>query len=133
MADVPNLYRIILQVSDLDEAAEFYSNLLGLEGRVIRGQRRYFDCGSVILALLDPTGDGEKAKPTADYIYFSVNDLEKIHARAGALGCLSKESIHGAPAGDIVKRPWGERSFYATDPFGNLLCFVDAGTIFTGR
>jgi len=30
-------------------------------------------------------------------------------------------------------RPWGERSFYAHDPFGNPLCFVDATTIFTGK
>jgi len=32
-----------------------------------------------------------------------------------------------------VERPWGERSFYAVDPFGNPLCFVDQKTLFTGR
>ena len=132
MADTPNLYRVILHVSDLDKAAEFYSNLLGSQGRRIRGARHYFDCGPVILALLDPTAGGEKAKPNPDHIYFSVKDLEKVHARAVALGCLSKEDVHDEPAGDIVKRPWGERSFYARDPFGNRLCFVDAQTIFTG-
>ena len=26
----------------------------------------------------------------------------------------------------------GERSFYARDPFGNGLCFVDENTLFTG-
>jgi hypothetical protein len=36
-------------------------------------------------------------------------------------------------AGAIVRRPWGERSFYAVDPFGNKLCFVDRATLFTGR
>jgi hypothetical protein len=40
---------------------------------------------------------------------------------------------HDQGAGDIVTRPWGERSFYAADPFGNRLCFVDEQTIFTGR
>lgn len=29
-------------------------------------------------------------------------------------------------------RPWGERSFYCRDPFGNGLCFVDEKTLFTG-
>jgi hypothetical protein len=29
-------------------------------------------------------------------------------------------------------RPWGEESFYVTDPFGNRLCFVRTGTTFTG-
>ena len=34
--------------------------------------------------------------------------------------------------GAIVVRPWGERSFYAEDPTGNPLCFVDDRTLFTG-
>jgi hypothetical protein len=88
----------------------------------------------VILALLDPTGGGMKAQPNPDYIYFSVDDLETVHARARTLGCLSRENVDGRrPAGEIVVRPWGERSFYARDPFGNGLCFVDARTLFTGR
>jgi hypothetical protein len=33
--------------------------------------------------------------------------------------------------GEIARRPWGERSFYMRDPFGNPLCFVDEGTLFT--
>ena len=133
MADAANLYRVTLQVSDLDKATEFYSNLFGAKGRRIRGGRHYFDCGSVILALEDPTSEGEKARPTPDYVYFSVKDLEKLHTRAVALRCLSSEDVHDEPAGDIVKRPWGERSFYAIDPWGNKLCFVDPGTIFTGK
>jgi len=133
MADTPNLYRVILHVSDLDKAAEFYSTLLGSQGRRIRGARHYFDCGPVILALVDPEGGGEKSKPNPDYIYFSVDDIEKIHSRARELGCLSRGEVHEASGGDIVTRPWGERSFYADDPFGNGLCFVDERTIFTGR
>ena len=54
-------------------------------------------------------------------------------ARASELGCLSKVQVHDEPAGDIVTRPWGERSFYADDPFGNGLCVVDERTLFTGR
>jgi hypothetical protein len=33
----------------------------------------------------------------------------------------------------MVVRPWGERSFYVKDPWGNGLCFVDEKTLFTGR
>jgi len=133
MNDIPNLYRIILQVSDLDRASEFYTTLLGIEGRRIRGARHYFDCGPVILALLDVTTGGEEAKTAPDNIYFSVNDLEAVFERAKSLGCLSKTDVHGDPAGEIVTRPWGERCFYAEDPFGNPLCFVDSKTLFTGR
>ena len=133
MADVPSVFRVVLQVSDLDQAVEFYSKLLGTKGRRIHGARHYFDCGGVILALLDPTHGRVKAKPSPDYVYFSVKGLEKVHARAKELGCLSKEKVHEESGGDIATRPWGERSFYADDPFGNGLCFVDEKTLFTGR
>lgn len=134
MANTPKLFRIILQVSELDRAAEFYAKLLADEGRMIpRASRHYFDCGPVILALVDVTTGGETAKPLPDYIYFAVNNLEDVHARASELGCLSTEDVHGASAGEIVKRPWGERSFYVADPWGNGLCFVDENTLFTGK
>jgi hypothetical protein len=132
MAD--KLFRIILQVDDLDKAAEFYSKLLDDPGRRIpRASRHYIDCGPVILALVDVTAAGEQAKALPDYIYFAVANLEKVHARAKELNCLSSEDVHGASAGEIVVRPWGERSFYVADPWGNGLCFVDENTLFTGR
>jgi catechol 2,3-dioxygenase-like lactoylglutathione lyase family enzyme len=133
MSDIPNLYRIVLQVSDLDRAANFYTELLGIEGRRIRGARHYFDCGPVILALIDVMTGGEEASPSPDNIYFSVNDLEAVFERARNLDCLSEADVHGDPAGEIVTRPWGERSFYVKDPFGNPMCFVDSKTLFTGR
>ncbi len=84
-------------------------------------------------ALVDVTAGGEQAKPLPDYIYFAVDNLETIHARATELNCLSSADVHGASAGEIVVRPWGERSFYVADPWGNGLCFVDESTLFTGR
>jgi predicted enzyme related to lactoylglutathione lyase len=132
MNDTPNLYRIILEVSDGRRAVEFYSKLLGIEGRDVRGSRFYFQCGPVILALLDVAASGEEVKSFPENIYFSVDDLEAVYERASSLDCLSSDDVHGAPAGQIVKRPWGERSFYVKDPFGNKLCFVDSSTLFTG-
>ncbi len=134
MATAPPIFRIILQVSDLDKAENFYGKLLGDPGRRIpRASRHYIDCGQMILALVDVTAEGKKAQPLPDKIYFAVGNLEQVHARAVELDCLSNEDVHGASAGEIVVRPWGERSFYATDPWGNGLCFVDEKTLFTGR
>ena len=134
MPQAPPLYRIILQVSDLDRAEEFYGKLLGDRGRRIpRASRHYIDCGPVILALVDVTSEGNQPIPIPDNIYFAVTDLEDVHHRATALDCLSDEDVHGDSAGEIVKRPWGERSFYAFDPWGNKLCFVDERTLFTGK
>ena len=134
MPKAPKLFRVILQVSDLDKAADFYAKLLGDNGRRIpRASRHYIDCGPVILALVDQSAGGLKAKPLPDYIYFAVKNLKQVHARAKELKCLSTEDVHGDPAGEIVKRPWGERSFYVDDPWKNGLCFVDEKTLFTGR
>lgn len=128
------LFRVTLQVSDLDKASAFYSKLLDDEGiRIPRGARHYYNCGPVILALVDQAADGLEAKPIPDYVYFAVNDLEAIYERAKALGCLSEERIHDDKGGQIVTRPWGERSFYCDDPWGNGLCFVDEKTLFTGK
>lgn len=134
MANAPSLFRIILQVPDLDQAEQFYGKLLGDNGRRIpRASRHYIDCGPVILALVDPSIDDQQARPLPDYIYFSVGNLEEIHQRARELDCLSKEDVHGDSAGEIAVRPWRERSFYVTDPWGNGLCFVDEKTLFTGK
>ena len=75
MAETPRLFRIILQVPDLDKAEAFYSKLLGDAGRRIpRASRHYIDCGPMILALVDTTAE-EPPKPLPDYIYFAVSDL----------------------------------------------------------
>ena len=132
MAD--KLFRIILQVDDLDQAEQFYGKLLDDPGRRIpRASRHYIDCGPVILALVDPSADGKKAEPLPDYIYFAVNDLDEYFERAKALNCLANDRYHDQEAGQIVKRPWGEVSFYCEDPWGNGLCFVDETTLFTGN
>jgi len=130
----PTLFRIALQVADLDQASAFYAKLLDDQGRRIpRGSRHYFDCGPVILALVDVAAGHLEPKPIPDYVYFAVSNLDEIHERAKGMNCLAKDDVHGADAGAIVKRPWGERSFYAEDPWGNGLCFVDENTLFTGR
>lgn len=133
----PPLYRIILQVDNLDRAEDFYGKLLGDRGRRIHGaSRHYIDCGPVILALVDVNGEnipGLQPQPLPDYIYFAVSDIEACYERARELQCLSTEDVHGDSAGDLVRRPWGERSFYAHDPWGNGLCFVDESTLFTGK
>lgn len=133
MTDIPRIFRVTVQVPDIDMAERFYSSLLGTHGTPIRGgSRHYFDCGPVILALLAP-GDGVTVQPSPNDVYFSVNNLSAVHARAAELGCLAQGMVHDELAGSIVVRPWGERSFYAVDPFGNELCFVEAGTEFTSR
>ena len=131
----PRLFRVILPVDDLEAAARFYATLLDSTGMRISAGRHYFMCGAVILALYDPRADGDARtpRPNFDHVYFAVADLEATYRRAQQLGGLSRETGDGGlPMGAIARRPWGERSFYLEDPFGNPLCFVDEATVFKG-
>jgi len=118
-------------VGNLDQAADFYGKLFGLEARKQAGSRCYFTCGPVTLQVVDVSSVA-KPHPAAKALYFTVKDLDAVFARAKALGCLSREDVHGVSGGVISVRPWGERSFYAEDKWKNPLCFVEAGTIYPG-
>jgi len=125
------IFRITAEVDNLTEAAAFYSVLLGQAGTRYPGARHYFDCGGVILAVLDVAAGGMTPQPLPKSLYFAVDDIAGLHARAKQLGALAPFAVHGQPAGEVIARPWGERSFYATDRWGNELCFVEDGTLFT--
>jgi predicted enzyme related to lactoylglutathione lyase len=128
------IFRIIVPASDLERAAQFYQALLGDEGMRVSPGRHYFTCGGVILAVYSPKADGDpvEPRPNFEHIYFAVGDLEELYRRAQRVGGLSTRTGDGnLPMGAIARRPWGERSFYMSDPSGNPLCFVDETTVFT--
>ena len=131
----PRLYRVILPVGELESVVPFYSTLLDQPGMRVSLGRHYFRCGDVTLAIYSPRGDGDprEPRPNFDHVYFAVDDLEAVFQRAEQTGGLSVETGDGELGmGQIATRPWGERSFYMHDPFGNPLCFVDAKSLFTG-
>ena len=131
MTDIPKLFRITVEVANLDEAATFYAKLFNTDGQRHPGARHYFDCGGVILAVLDVSQGGMSPTPGPKSLYFAVKDLDAVHARATNLKALAPYKVHGQAAGEPINRPWGERSFYVVDKWGNDLCFVEEGTLYT--
>jgi hypothetical protein len=132
-ADVPSLFRINIEVGNLDEAERFYGELLAQRGRRQAGSRLYFNAGPVTLQVVDVASMGMGVPhPAAKALYFLVRDLDAVFERAQSLGCLSAEMVHGVRGGAITVRPWGERSFYAEDKWLNPLCFVEEGTTYPG-
>jgi predicted enzyme related to lactoylglutathione lyase len=128
---MPRLFRVILPVTDIEEAKKFYELVLGIAGERVSPGRHYFDCGGTVLACYDPVADGDGLQEgwrhhPRQYFYFAVDDLETAHERATSAGCAIVE-------GGIQKMPWGERLFWARDPFGNPISFVDENTLFTGH
>lgn len=126
-AVAPVLFRVTLEVNHLERARAFYEELLGMKGKKLPGSRVHFDCGQSVLQIADVSASGP-SHPCARSVSFAVPNLDAVHKRAKKLKCLSVELVHDRPGGAIYKRPWGEKSFYADDPWFNSLCFVQAGT-----
>ncbi len=124
-----NLYRVIHPVRDIDIAARFFSTVLETEGERVSPGRYYFDCGGTILACYDPATDGDDPGDgwrhhQSQYLNFAVADLDAA--------CKSIADAGGEITAEIASMPWGERIFYAKDPFGNPISFVDQSSVFTG-
>jgi uncharacterized glyoxalase superfamily protein PhnB len=121
------LFRAVVPVAPIGDAVAFYERLLGAAGEWIGPGRVYFHGQGAILVCYDARaeGDGPGGGPNAGHLYFAVDDLDACFERARSAGCGWLEE-HPA------ERAWGERSFYARDPFGNPLCFVDAASRYTG-
>ncbi len=131
------LYRVIIPVSDIEQAQRFYSQILDDPGQRISPGRHYFDCEGTILACYDPNADGDarEARSNPDHVYIAVDDLQDTYAKCrSALADFDTATLHDTDSvlGEIDTRPWGERSFYIHDPFGNPVCFVDRPTVFVG-
>jgi predicted enzyme related to lactoylglutathione lyase len=130
MSDAPTLFRVTLEVADLELATQLYADLFAQGGERHPGARHYFDCG-VTVAVLDVSHGGIPPTPGPKSLFFAVDDVDAVHARAERLGVLAPYDVHGEPAGALITRPWGERSFYIVDPWGNDLCFCENGTLYT--
>ena len=59
-SDAPSLFRINVEVGNLDQAVDFYSTLLGITGRKQAGSRCYFTCGPVTLQVVDVSSVAEE-------------------------------------------------------------------------
>ena len=123
------LYRVILPVTDIAKASEFCGALFQQPGERVSPGRHYFDLGGTILAIYDPVADGDELRDgwrhhQNQYVYVAVDDLEAALTRAQDAGATVLTAIESMP--------WGERLFYARDPFDNPICLVDERTLFTG-
>ena len=130
------LFRIVAPVTDIDSAARFYEATFQTKGERVSPGRHYVKLGDVILACVDARAeaDSKRPGPLTEHIYIAVDDLETAWERARLAGAVYENLIEegAGPLGVIETRPWGERSVYLKDPFGNPLCLVDARTVFTG-
>ena len=116
------LYKLVLPVSDIDQAEAFYGQVLAMPGQRFSGDCHHFDCGGIILCCQDLHAEGDFSDvPSFQQVCFVAADLEAVFLRAKSAGGTFSN-------GGIVTQPWGDRSFVLTDPFKNSIIFVDEAT-----
>ena len=97
--DIPQFFRLNIEVGELKSAISFYTKLLGIEGRRQAGSRCYFESGPVTLQVLDVSSEGQP-HPAAKALYFTVNDLEAVYLKSGVKSgpfiriCLKTAHLH---------------------------------------
>lgn len=120
------LFRIIVPVSDIEQATTFYFKIFGVQGRRVSPGRHYFELDGCTLGCYDPLSDGDTLGKgwmhhENQHIYFAVKNLDATFIRVKNIADAELDS-------EIITESSGERLFYARDPFGNPLCFVDEKT-----
>jgi uncharacterized glyoxalase superfamily protein PhnB len=121
------VFRLIQPVDDIETAVAFYARVFDDPGERIALNRHYFTCGGVVLACVEAPPEHRSPRPERDprIVYVAVDDVEASFERVRAAGPRWVDDT-------IATQFWGERSFYADDPFGNPLCFVQEDTLYLG-
>jgi catechol 2,3-dioxygenase-like lactoylglutathione lyase family enzyme len=117
-----SLFRVVLPTHDMGRSDAFWSDLLEIPVDPVAPTRHYFPTGGAILAIVDPREHGHEATPNADCVYIRLPDLDAAYERALSRGAPMLKDYQEP---GIARRPWGDRSFYTADPFGNPVCFID--------
>ncbi|MCI0624019.1 MAG: VOC family protein [Acidobacteria bacterium] len=77
--------QISIPVQDLDRAAAFYREQLGLKHLFTVSKLAFFDCGGIRLMLSVP--ESPEFDHPSSVLYFSVDDIQKV------FGTLSERSV----------------------------------------
>jgi lactoylglutathione lyase len=99
---------VALEVSDFDRSVAFYRDILGL--KVTVEAPGHFAMVPAINVYLLSTGR-RKVRSTGFHLELAVNNVDDFYARLKAIGVkgISKPKEY----------PWGDYSFYLTDPDGH--------------
>jgi len=98
--------------SELDDAARFYGDILGLDLLMDHGWFRTYGSDARMRVQVSFGSEGGSGTPVPD-LSIEVDDVEAALARFRQ----ANVPIDYGP----VSEPWGVRRFYVRDPFGKLV------------
>lgn len=110
--DLESIKQILVPVTDVDRAVEFYQRVLGLPLLFSYPGNAFFDAGGVRLYLAEPSEPGFDGAAT---IYFTVDDVTGTLERLEAKGATVRERPEIAHR-DVEYDLW---LAFVQDPDGN--------------
>jgi metallothiol transferase len=110
---IKTVWSITFYVSNLEKAAKFYKETLGLEKKYEYSSYIGFECGGVEIGLTPTLKEGQKVSPASPSVEFLVDDVEKVYNELKNKGVKFIKELH--------EEPWGGRQATFTDPDGNIL------------
>lgn len=111
---IKTVWCITFYVSDLEKAAKFYEETLGLEKKYEYSSYAGFECGGVEIGLIPKPK--EKVSPVSPSVEFIVDDVDKVYKNLKNKGVKFIKELHD--------EPWGGRQATFTDPDDNVLEIV---------
>ena len=113
---IKTVWCITFYVSNLEKAAKFYEEILGLEKKYEYPNYVGFECGGVEIGLIPKLKEREKVNPSSPSVEFLVDDVEKFYNELKNKGVKFVKELH--------EEPWGGRQATFTDPDDNVLEIV---------
>ncbi|MFF0343753.1 VOC family protein [Kribbella sp. NPDC004875] len=116
MVQLGAIGQIARPVSDIQQAVEFYRDVLGLPHLYTFGDLAFFDCGGTRLFLSTTEDTGE-----ASTLYFRVDDIQTAYDELRARGVEFENAPHLIHKHDNGVEEW--MAFFP-DPDGQLLAIM---------
>lgn len=112
-----------MHVPDLDQAIDFFSDVLGFRVSVRMGDYAYIEREAIGIRLMQNQGeDGAPPGNRRFACYIDVRDVDALYAELKPkLDTLPQRDVHG-PA----SKSYGQRELLVLAPDGNLLAFGQA-------
>jgi catechol 2,3-dioxygenase-like lactoylglutathione lyase family enzyme len=109
---IKTVWSITFYVSDLDRAAKFYEDTLGLERKYKFQSYVGFECGGIEIGLI-PKPKNEALHNTSPTVQLLVDDVDKF--------CTESKGKNVKFAKEPHDETWGGRQATFKDPDGNVL------------
>jgi catechol 2,3-dioxygenase-like lactoylglutathione lyase family enzyme len=120
MLRIQRVLETSLYVTDLEAAAEFYSDVLGLQAfSEVKGRHAFFRCGDGVVLLFNPSATQEEGGQVPPHGAHGAGHVAFAIQASDIPAWREHLSAHGVAVEREVTWPGKGQSIYFRDPAGN--------------